>query len=161
MQALRIFAAALVALALAFALEACVTAPAPPTGPWLDFASLRPGKSPNSALACAQDVCPLASISRPEFSFDASVAQVADALQQLEPTAQFQTEPSGDIRARYVAVTRLMRFRDDVDVLIRPLSAERTRVAVYSRSRIGRSDLGANAARINALETRLRAALQR
>ena len=151
---------ALAALA-ALALAGCMTAPAPPTGPWLNFATLAPGKSANSALACAPDLCPAATLSRAEFSFDASAGRVAEALRSLEPTAQFQTEPSGDIRARYVAVTRLMRFRDDVDVLIRPVSPQQSRMAVYSRSRIGRSDLGANAARINALEGRLRAALQR
>lgn len=156
MPLLRTFAAL-----LALALGACVTAPAPPPGPWLNFATLAPGKSSNSALACAPDLCPQATISRPEFSFDASAERVAAALLTLEPSAQFQNEASGDIRARYVAVTRLMRFRDDVDVLIRPVSAERSHMAVYSRSRIGRSDLGANAARIDALEARLRVALQR
>lgn len=144
----------------ALALAGCVTAPAPPSGPWLDFATLAPGKSPNSALACAPDLCPLATMSRAAFSFDASAERVAEALRQLEPTAQFHTEPNSDIRARYVAVTRLMRFRDDVDVLIRPVSPQQSRVAVYSRSRIGRSDLGANSARIDGLEERLLAALQ-
>lgn len=146
---------------LAFALTACMTAPAPPSGPWLDFATLAPGKSSNSALACAPDLCPAATLSRAEFSFNASAERVAEALRSLEPTAQFHTEPNGDIRARYVAVTPLMRFRDDVDALIRPVSPQQSRVAVYSRSRIGRSDLGANSARINALEGRLQAALQR
>ncbi len=157
MQACRMLAGALAALTIA----ACVTAPAPPSDPWLDFATLQPGKSPKSALACAPDLCPQATISRPEFSLAASAERIAATLQTLEPTAQFQIEPSGDIRARYVAVTRLMRFRDDVDVLIRPVSPQQSRVAVYSRSRVGRSDLGANAARINALETSMRAALQR
>jgi uncharacterized protein (DUF1499 family) len=145
--------------ALALTLAACMTAPAPPSGPWLEFATLQPGKSPNSALACAADICPLATLSRPEFSFAASAERVAAALHRLEPSAQTKTEPSGDIRVRYVAVTPLMRFRDDVDVLIRPVSQQRARMGVYSRSRIGVSDLGANAARIRALETRLAAVL--
>lgn len=149
----------LLALLVALTLGGCMTAPAPPAGPWLDFATLAPGKSSNSALACAADMCPLATISRPEFRFDASAERVAAALQSLEPSAQIEAQASGDIRARYVAVTRIMRFRDDVDLLILPVSAEQSRMAVYSRSRIGRSDLGANAARIEALEARLAAAL--
>lgn len=136
-----------------------MTAPAPPTGPWLDFATLQPGRSSNSALACARDLCPLAQISRPEVTLDASAERIAAALRGLEPSAQLHTEVNGDIRARYVAVTPLLRFRDDVDVLIRLVSAEQARVAVFSRSRIGKSDLGANAVRIDALETRLNAAL--
>lgn len=150
--------ALLVAL-FALALAGCMTAPAPPSGPWLDFATLQPGRTSNSALACSADMCPAAQISRPEFTFSASAERVAATLRSIEPNAQFNTEANGDIRARYVAVTPLLRFRDDVDVLIRPVAAEQSRVAVFSRSRIGKSDLGANAARINALETRLRAAL--
>ena len=103
----------------------------------------------------------MAQVSRPEFTFSARAERIAATLRGLEPSAQFYTEPNGDIRARYVAVTPLMRFRDDVDVLIRPVSAQQTRVAVFSRSRIGVSDLGANAARIEALQARLSAALQR
>lgn len=137
-----------------------MTAPAPPSGPWLEFATLAPGRSANSALACDADICPQARASRDALVFDVSAERVATALAQLEPTAQFHTEPSGNVRARYVAVTRLMRFRDDVDVLIRQVSPQQSRMAVFSRSRIGYSDLGANAARIEALERALRAALQ-
>jgi hypothetical protein len=143
------------------ALAGCITPPAPPSGPWLDFATMQEGKSPNSALACGPELCPRAPSSRDALAFDASAERVVAALQRLEPSVQVQTEPSGDIRARYVAITPLMRFRDDVDVLIHPASAEQTHVAVYSRSRIGLSDLGANAARIEALDARLRAELAR
>lgn len=148
-------------LATPLALASCMTTPTPPTGPWLDFTTMQEGKSPNSALACGPELCPRAPSSRDALTFDASAERVAGALQRLEPSAQVETEPSGDIRARYVAVTRLMRFRDDVDVLIHRTSAEQSRVAIYSRSRIGISDLGANSARIQALEARLRAELAR
>ncbi len=46
-----------------------------------------------------------------------------------------------------VAVTPLLRFRDDVTVRVRP-QAGGSRVDVRSRSRLGRDDVGANAARI-------------
>jgi hypothetical protein len=46
-----------------------------------------------------------------------------------------------------VAVTPLLRFKDDVTVRVRP-AAGGSRVDVRSRSRLGRDDLGANAARI-------------
>ncbi len=98
---------------------------------------------------------------RPAIEMDASASVVAAALLRIEPNAEVQNEASGAIRARYVAVTPLMRFRDDVDVLIHPASAERSVVAVYSRSRVGLSDLGANGARIEAIEQRLKAELAR
>ena len=46
-----------------------------------------------------------------------------------------------------VAVTPLLRFRDDITIRVRP-AASGSRVDVRSRSRVGRDDLGANAARI-------------
>jgi len=40
-----------------------------------------------------------------------------------------------------------LRFRDDITIRVRP-AASGSRVDVRSRSRVGRDDLGANAARI-------------
>jgi hypothetical protein len=55
-----------------------------------------------------------------------------------------------------VAVTPLVRFRDDLTVRVRP-AAGGSRVDVRSRSRLGRDDLGANAARIRRFLRDLRA----
>ena len=104
-------------------------------------------------------MCPAARATRAPLVFAATPQQVAAALARLESAAAFRTEANGDIRARYVAVTPIMRFRDDVDILIRAVSGTSTEVGVYSRSRIGYSDLGANAARIARLQERLSAEL--
>ena len=128
---------------------------------WLDFTQVAPGSTSNRALACNLELCPAATTMRPALQFDASAADVERALLRLQPDAEVLRLPSGDIRIRYVAVTRVMRFRDDVDVLIHSEGPNRTVVAVYSRSRIGLSDLGANGARITTLERDLRAALAR
>ena len=55
-----------------------------------------------------------------------------------------------------VAVTPLLRFKDDVTVRVRPVPGG-SRVDVRSRSRLGRDDLGANAARIRRYFRDLRA----
>ena len=50
-----------------------------------------------------------------------------------------------------VATTKLMRYKDDIDILILPGDPEKareSRLAIYSRSRIGHSDLGANRKRV-------------
>lgn len=57
-----------------------------------------------------------------------------------------------------VAITSLFRFRDDVVVRVRERGDELV-VDVRSRSRVGRSDLGANAARIRAFLAALEGAL--
>ncbi len=48
-----------------------------------------------------------------------------------------------------VAVTRVFRFQDDFVVRVRPEEGGGTRVDMRSKSRVGRGDLGANAARIH------------
>jgi uncharacterized protein (DUF1499 family) len=49
-----------------------------------------------------------------------------------------------------VAESRVFRFRDDFVVRVRPEEGGGTRVDMRSKSRVGRGDLGANAARIHA-----------
>jgi hypothetical protein len=83
-------------------------------------------------------------------------------LLKLEPGAAFQLAlacagaqtgwaihrvAAGEGLFTAVAVTRLLRFRDDITVRVHP-AAEGSRVDIRSRSRLGRDDLGANAARI-------------
>ena len=137
------------------ALAGCVTA-LTPSGPWLDFSTFDRGRPTNTALACAPNICQSAQASRPLIELPAAASEVAEALRALEPSAEFRSEASGATHARYVAVTPMMRFRDDVDVLIIPVDANQSLLAVYSRSRIGLSDLGANGSRITRLENRLR-----
>ena len=56
-------------------------------------------------------------------------------------------------RIRFIAVTRLLRFKDDIDILVLPVAEHdhQSTLVVYSRSRIGYSDLGTNGKRVNAL----------
>lgn len=62
-------------------------------------------------------------------------------------------------RIQAVAVTTVLRFRDDVIVEVRPGPGGGSTVAMRSKSRIGQSDLGANARRIRAFLADLRARL--
>ncbi len=63
-------------------------------------------------------------------------------------------EARGEIQA--VASSALFRFQDDVLIRVRP-DGEGSRIDLRSRSRVGRGDLGANAARILAFQERFRA----
>ena len=65
-----------------------------------------------------------------------------------------QADPE-TLRIKFVAVTGLMRFKDDVDIEIIPLDEGRSTFAIYSRSRVGYSDLGANRKRVTKLIDRV------
>ncbi len=67
---------------------------------------------------------------------------------------------SGVLRIEAVATTRLLRFRDDIVIEIRPAAggAEISELHIRSRSRLGKSDFGANAARILSFMNRVRTA---
>ena len=51
-----------------------------------------------------------------------------------------------------VFTTKLMRYRDDVEFLLRP---EQREIAVRSASRVGYGDMGANRARIESIRAAL------
>ena len=57
----------------------------------------------------------------------------------------------------FVPVSKLMRFKDDVSVKVLPVAgdAAKSTLAIYSASRVGYSDMGANAKRVGALLDRL------
>jgi uncharacterized protein (DUF1499 family) len=78
---------------------------------------------------------------------------VKEAVQALRWRIIEEAAPggrSGQGRIEAIAETRLMRFRDDIVIRIRPSGAG-TRVDVRSASRIGKHDFGANARRIRRL----------
>lgn len=73
-------------------------------------------------------------------------AAALDAAHQLGWTITSSDPQRGRIEA--FAVTRLFRFVDDIAVRIRPGTEGTVIIDVRSTSRVGRSDMGANAARI-------------
>ncbi|HUJ73615.1 MAG TPA: DUF1499 domain-containing protein [bacterium] len=58
-------------------------------------------------------------------------------------------QDEASLRVQAVSITPVLRFRDDVVVEVRPADSGSV-VAMRSKSRLGRGDLGANAARIRA-----------
>jgi hypothetical protein len=81
-----------------------------------------------------------------------AIARTRDALQAMGLEIVAADERQGTIEA--VATTRWFGFKDDVAVRISPAGAG-SRVDVRSKSRLGRSDLGTNAKRIQELLDRV------
>jgi uncharacterized protein (DUF1499 family) len=80
---------------------------------------------------------------------DAAYARVLTLVKARGWTVAAQDEAGKRIQA--IAITRLMRFRDDVIVEVRPgPGPAQSVIAMRSKSRLGIGDLGANAKRIRA-----------
>lgn len=85
----------------------------------------------------------------------AEVFRTALAIARAMPGLQIVTADSTGGRIEATATTRWFRFKDDVVIRLAP-DASGTKLDLRSRSRVGRSDVGANAARIRAFSLRLR-----
>lgn len=119
----------------------------PDLGP-VAFETLQRRNVPNDALACPRDLCPARSdIVPPDFEVGAEALQAAMA--RVVATEDDVTEvASAPLADRFVQRTRWMRFPDTIVVRYIPRGAGGSTVALYSRSQLGRGDLGVNKARI-------------
>jgi uncharacterized protein (DUF1499 family) len=140
----------LAALGLA-ALGCAGSAPAPYRGEAGSRLAPCPG-TPNCVSSEAQDEAHRVESFAIDDRLEPAVAWagVRDAVASL-PRTRIVDEAPGYLRAE--ARSRVFRFVDDLELELRP--GER-RVAVRSASRVGRSDLGVNRARVEALRAALR-----
>jgi len=120
----------------------------PDLGP-VDFATLERRSTPNDCLVCPRDLCSRAApdIEPPVYPLAAErLRAIAREAILAEPdVTQVQSDGPQD---RYVVRTRLLRFPDTVDVKVVALAEDRSTLALYSRSQIGRSDFGTNQRRL-------------
>jgi uncharacterized protein (DUF1499 family) len=79
---------------------------------------------------------------------DAFPSVLRQAQQQPGWEVTYEDANAGIIEC--VATTKLLKFRDDLVIRLRPEGEGKTRVDMRSKSREGRSDVGANAKRIKA-----------
>ena len=118
----------------------------------MDFTRLARRASPNDALACPPGLCAAATPDIVSPTWDVPYHELRQRLlaailaSKGEAVQVAEAVPGrGD---RFVIRTPLMRFPDTVDVMVLPAEGGKSTVAIYSRSLIGGSDLGANLARI-------------
>lgn len=119
----------------------------------VDFATLVRRTTPNDALACPPGACSEAAADFDPGVYPLPVMELRRrfaAMALAEPRVvqvHRGAEPDAP-QDRYVQRSRLMSFPDTIDVRFVPLSAATSTLAVYSRSQLGRGDLGVNLARI-------------
>jgi len=120
---------------------------------FLDFQTLQRPKSPNTYLVAPAGFADQASPDEegPIFfcSTDSLFSQV-EALVAMRKDWRLKALDAQAGRISFIAVSKLFKFKDDVDIAILPSDGKST-LAVYSASRVGYSDMGANAKRVNDL----------
>lgn len=114
-----------------------------------DFGSLKPKRRPNWYLVCPKDHCGEVKIHMEAPSFDFSKEELAEKLKSMiksegNVTVRHEDEHSFDVVIR----TPLVRWPDLVSIEFLSTGDGQSTVAIYSRSIYGRSDLGANKARV-------------
>ncbi|MHB2166798.1 DUF1499 domain-containing protein [Alsobacter sp. R-9] len=122
----------------------------PDLGP-VDFTRIVRRSTPNDALACPPGLCGTAAVDIMMPAYDLPFHALRERLLALvaaEPGAVRVAEAGGGRGDRFVVRTPLMRYPDTVDIMVLPAEGGRSTAAIYSRSQLGRSDLGANIARI-------------
>ncbi len=131
----------------------------PDTGPY-DFDNPTRSDYPNDALACPRGFC---TEGRPDLEIAPLRADVPDVYRAVR--AAIEAFPSPDVRRddpaegefRAVVRTPWIRFPDTVSARVRRLADGTTGLWLYSRSRLGRNDLGTNRRRVETIVDRVRA----
>ncbi len=116
----------------------------------VDFATLVRRDSPNDALACLPEFCAAkADIAAPVI--DRPFGDVFLAVQDSvvhEPKLEQVDADAGQGTLRFVQRSNLLGFPDTINVKVVPTADGKTAVLIYSRSQLGKGDMGVNLARV-------------
>lgn len=118
----------------------------------IDFATLVRPKSPNTYLVAPEGLCQSAAPDRVAAVFSCTPERLRDAFLNLmreQPRVVFGAANADPLAYDFVDSTPFMGFKDDISVRFLPVQGGST-LAIYSRSRVGYSDMGANRKRIEA-----------
>ncbi|MEO1206482.1 MAG: DUF1499 domain-containing protein [Pseudomonadota bacterium] len=133
----------------------------PDLGP-VSFEQLERRASPNDALACPPDLCK-APTDITTASYPAPAADLRTAFAKViasEPRITAVETNNNTLTDRYIQRTQWLGFPDTVVVKFLDQPDGQSSLAIYSRSQIGHSDMGANKARITRWLTKLSAQIR-
>lgn len=120
----------------------------------VDFATLQRRDVPNDALACLPEFCaaradiPAPVIPRP---FGDVFLAVQDAVVH-EPGLEQVDADSGQGTLRFVQRSPILGFPDTINVKVASTADGSSAVLIYSRSQLGKGDMGVNLARVKRWE---------
>ncbi len=116
----------------------------------VEFETLERRTSPNDALACPPDVCKaMSDVTPPVYMVNAHDLRLAfeKAISPEQRLVAVDSDDAG-MTDRYVQRSKLMGFPDTIVVRFFDRSGGRSTIALYSRSQLGKGDMGVNRARI-------------
>lgn len=118
-----------------------------------DFSINQRSATSNDALACSPGLC-----TEPDFEvtpFDDAPAIAIERLSQRlmasDPLARRVDDRKDPAKARFVTYSPLIRFPDMIHLEARPMPGGNTGIMAYAGAQLGKSDLGKNRARLEAL----------
>lgn len=121
---------------------------------FISFKALKRPPKPNTCLVAPDNHCLAA---EPDFAPPVMAmtarglySRLSEIIASERRWGKIQADPEA-LRIKFVATTGLMRFKDDVDIEVIEVDDGKASFAIYSRSRIGYSDLGANRKRVSDL----------
>lgn len=120
----------------------------------VDFATLVRRDTPNDALACLPEFCAArADIAAPVIArpFGDVFLAVQDAVVH-EPGLEQVDADSGQGTLRFVQRSKVLGFPDTINVKVVPTADGGSAVLIYSRSQLGKGDMGVNLARVKRWE---------
>lgn len=126
---------------------------------FISFETLKRPNKPNTYLVAPMGLCKACDVDAESPVLDLSPAELFDTLEKTIKATRNWKWRYGDRQTgqiRFIAQTPFLKFKDDVDIHIRPSPADETKsgsatLAIYSRSRIGYSDMGANKKRVESI----------
>lgn len=123
---------------------------------FIDFETLKRPGSPNTFLVAPDGLCNNATPDQESPIFPMQPSDLSRKLRGVvdsEGSWKDLSVSEDGLKMHFVAVSSLLRFKDDVSIEILPDAANpaQSALAVYSASRVGHSDLGANGKRVRGL----------
>ncbi|MEM8811986.1 MAG: DUF1499 domain-containing protein [Pseudomonadota bacterium] len=117
------------------------------------FTKLVRADTPNEYLVCPQDFCTLTVPDRISKAYPVDQERLLAALKEIveeRENVQLVADPEPD-DLRFIERSKLFRFPDTISITVLDGGNGSSLVAVFSRSQIGRYDMGTNARRVEAL----------
>ena len=117
-----------------------------------DLRTLERPDKPNTALSAPAGVSLTAKADRQTPEFTMPVSALADLACQVwsgQDRVSLETRSDDGLKAHFIARTAILRLKDDIQVEFVSINEAASSFIIYSASRVGYSDLGTNAKRVD------------